>query len=226
VSTILNIDKKKIENFWYYYKIHTFVGIFVAIMLLITLKDCANNVVPDITISYVGKNYIADEVGQKLKEKLSGVIQDINNDKKKELLFQPMTLSDEIRSEQDIAMQQKVMVTFAAGDTQIFLMDKTNFLRFAEQGAFQPLDDVAAKCGVDINKNPEIKLTARETTEAHVYGVPLEGNSMLEEIGFKTKDTYIALRILGEKDKQNEKKKVLYNNVYEIFQEIVKYNKK
>lgn len=226
MSLGLNIDKKKWDNFWYYYKIHVIVGVFVAILLAITLKDCAANISPDVTISYIGGSYVPEDVSLALKEKLmeAGIVQDANRDGKNELVFQAMTLSDEIKSEQDIAMQQKVMVVLATGDSQVFLLDKTYFTRYGEQGAFEPLDNLVDRYGIDFEKHPEIKLTVSEMNETHVYALPVKGNKLLEDLGFKTEDTYIAIRAQGVQEKQKEKQRIINENAYAVLNEIMKYS--
>ena len=222
----LNIDKKKMENFWYYYKIHVFVGIFIVIMLVVTLKDCANNVMPDVSVAYIGANYIPEEVSQKFKDGIaaSGIVQDVNQDNQQELLFQSMIVSEDVKTQQDIAMQQKVMLVFFSGDTQLFLLDRENFEKFGIQGAFDPLDDWADKFGITAEKNPEIKLTVEETTDTHIYAIPLKGNGFLEKSGFKTENMYIAIRVQGEKDQEDSEKMAMYQNAYAILEELLKYN--
>jgi|GEM_PF-218091 len=216
-----NIDKKKWENFWYYYKIHVFVGVFIAIILIVTLKDCANNIPPDLQISYIGSSYIKDELVQAFEEKISNIITDTNNDGKKETLFQVLPITDEV-SEQNIAIQQKIMVELAAGETKLYLVDKQNLQKLGTQGVFEPLDDVAEQYGIDLNANPEVKFTVTDSTEAHIYAVPLKGSLLLKELQIKDDDIYAAIRIMTDKQKQNEEKKLQYENARRALEELAK----
>ena len=43
------------ENYWYYYKWHTIAGIFVLVVLIITITECAKTVKPDLGVSIVTK---------------------------------------------------------------------------------------------------------------------------------------------------------------------------
>lgn len=222
MDTVVGIDKKKIENFWYYYKIHVIVGIFIAIVLAVTLKDCMNRVTPDLTVSYIGPGYFDEQFQQKLQEKLSSALKDINADGKNVLDFQCMTINENDKSEQSLAMQQKVMIEFAAGETKVFLLDKDHLKIFAEQGAFENLDDIAAQYGINDTQYPEIKLTVHDTNQSHIYGIPLSGNTMLKDLGADTKDMYIAIRAISDKDRNDAKKLKEFDNARSILQEIIK----
>ena len=101
------INKKWFENYWYYYKIHTIAGIFILILLVYSIVECANKVNPDATVSYIGALYFGEEFSADFEQKLSDCIDDIDGDGIKKIIFNSLTLSDDVKSEQDIAMQQK-----------------------------------------------------------------------------------------------------------------------
>ena len=222
MSTVFKIDRKKWENFWYYYKIHVIVGVFIAILLAITLRDCANNIEPDLTIAYMGKNYISEEIGQVLKDQLSKVLADVNNDERVELSFLPIILTDDIKSETDIAMQQKAMIVIASGEAQMFLLDSSNLKKLISQGALQPLDDVVSQYNIDIEQYPEIKATAEGEQEPHIYGLPLDGNRIFEEKGLQTEDLYIAIRVMSQGDQNKAKVVSMYDNAFRALDAIMK----
>ena len=240
MATKVNVGKKKLENFWYYYKIHVIVGVFVVILLGMTLKDCASNVPPDATITYIGEHFIPSTSSEQLEHYLlqTEVIQDANEDGKIELFFQKLNVSDEIRSEQDMLIQQKIMLVFATGDPKIYLLDRLHFEIFAAQGAFVSLDHLVQKYNLDIAQNPEVKLAIQEIYseeaeeekdkrpqhEEHVYAFPLEDNTLLKDLGFDTQGMYIALGVERQRRRPRENEQIMHQNGYAILKEILKYN--
>ncbi len=218
-----NIDIKKIDNFWYYYKVHVVATIFIIIVIAITLKDCANNVTPDVSLAYVGNKYISEETSKKLSESLSSsdIISDINNDGKYVVSFTPLNISNDIRSEQDMAMQQKVMIMIAAGEIQVFFVNKQYLEVFSKQGALMPLDKIAKEHEIDVHKTPEIKVAIEDSNEEHIFAIPLEGNEKMAVLGINSKDLYIAIRAHNDKGKKNNKNAAIYDNAYKILEELL-----
>jgi len=221
MKSLISIDRSKWENFWYYYKMHVIAGIFVAVVLAMSLKDCANNITPDVNISYVGSGYMTEEVVQEFKDKLSDVIIDVNGDEKKEILFQVLTITDE-KSEANFVVQQKAVAEMAVGDTKLYLLDKESYQIFGTQGAFEPLDDIAEKYGISAETDPDLWLKATGTNKEHIYALPLKGSLLLKELQIKDDDIYIALRPLSDKDKENQRKQQEYQNAKIIFEELLK----
>lgn len=58
--------------------------------------------------------------------------------------------------QQQYAMEMKAMVLIAAGDVDVFIVDRDRYEQYAKQGAFLSLDDIAPKLGADIEKNKEL----------------------------------------------------------------------
>jgi hypothetical protein len=55
--------------------------------------------------------------------------------------------------QQQYAMEMKAMVLIAAGDIDVFILDRDSYFRYAKQGVFLSLDDIAPKLGADLEKN-------------------------------------------------------------------------
>ena len=61
-------------------------------------------------------------------------------------------------------MQMKAMVLFAAADVDLFILDKANFEKYAEQGAFISLDEIAPRLGIDNEKSKPYTMKAKDDT--------------------------------------------------------------
>jgi hypothetical protein len=205
---MLHINKKKWENFWYYYKIHVFVAVFIGFFTAITIKDCAERIEPDVTIAYIGADLQSHDIAQ-LEQEFAGVIQDINNDDKKHVYILPVT--DE----------RKLFVMIAAREAQILILERTLFEQYAQEGGLQPLDELIETFQFDVGKHPEIQLIPKEEQEKHVYGIPLEGNSLFENLGLVTKEKYVSM--LSSENESDTKKITVYTNAYAIMEELRKH---
>lgn len=201
------IEQKKWENFWYYYKIHVFVGIFAAILVIVTIRDCMTNISPDVTLAYTGP-FLGTEQVDAFQKEFSAVIQDVNNDGKKYLLLVP-TMND----------IQKLQVLIVARDVQLLILNQQNFEAYGKQGAFQPLDAWAAQYKFDEQAHPEIRFTPEEQAEAHIYALPLTDNQLLKKLGLDGKNLYLAMLI--EEPAPDAKKAAIYANAHAVLEKIL-----
>ena len=198
--------KKKWEYFWYYYRIHVYVGVFVVFLIAVTVRDCAQRVDADITIAYVGTE-LQDEAIAQLKATFSTYIEDLNNDKKSVVSIVP------------VLDERKLFVMVAVREAQLMFVRKAEFQQYASNGAFLPLDDLIASSTIDVDAYPEIRLTPQEAQEDHIYGIPLEGNVLFTSLGATMKETYLTMLVYNNPEKPHEVE--LYTNALAIVKEIL-----
>ncbi len=204
--------KKKREYFWHYYRIHVFIGLFVTFLVAITVHDCVTRVDPDITIFYVDTELRTEDLTQ-LEVTLSALIEDLNGDGKS------------VVSIQQVVNEQKLFVTFAAGDVHLLFIRQEEFLRYAENGAFRPLEPLLEELGItlDVQAYPEIRLTPQEEQEQHIYGIPLEQNAVFTPFGATMADTYLAIPAKGMFS-TSEDDLTRYANIIAIVKEILAHS--
>lgn len=207
--------KSKWDNYWYYYKIHTWIGIFVVFVLAVTITQCVQTVKPDVYIDLVTSVPVTDS-SIALDGVFDDVLTDVNEDEKKHISISTLYLSEEMKSEQDMAMQQKMMLELAAGDVSLFIFDKTNLDRYITQDAYSPLSDF-----IDLTPYQAMdgKLVERDGVP---YAISLKGSKKLQELGFATDDLYGAFRFVPEKAAKDEKKMMEYQNAAAILTELLK----
>ena len=76
--------KKKLENYWYYYKVHTIIGIILLIIVAAIVHDVLSVVTPDVTIvidTQFPSVYQGDQ--DAMQKYLSKYTEDVNHDGKK-----------------------------------------------------------------------------------------------------------------------------------------------
>lgn len=207
--------KAKWDNYWYYYKAQTWGAIFAIFVIAVSVSQCMQTVKPDVTIDLVTAVAVADS-NIPLAGVFDDVITDVNEDGKKQLNITTLYLPEELKSEQDIAMQQKMMIELAAGDVSLFIFDKMNLDRYITQDAYSPLSDF-----IDITpyEGIEGKLVERDGT---VYGISLKGSKKLAELGFAVDDLYAVFRFVPRDAQDDEAKLAEYKNAAAILQELLK----
>ncbi|MDR0406120.1 MAG: hypothetical protein LBH54_04890 [Clostridiales bacterium] len=192
------LDKKWFENYWYYYKFHTIAGIFALFIAAVTLVECATNVKTDATVTYIGGAYFDQTFSDGFESEMSQYIDDVNGDGVNKIFFSLLTLSEEVTSEQDIAMQQKAQLEIAVGETYLFLMDEGYYRLYQEQNLFE---DAARHVGAD----------------EPLYGFAVNNSDFLKNLGFAPKSTvYAAVRVLTSGDEKKPQKVAQQNNAFKM----------
>jgi hypothetical protein len=202
------IDEKKARNFFYYYKFHMLGAIAAIIVIAFIVRGCVTRQNPDFTTAFIGEisySDATDKLGKLIKTNVPEI---------KVPGFDGAFISKNDKSDQQYAMVMQATVLFAAADVDLFICDKDNFTRYAKNGAFFSLDEVAPKLGIDMEKNKEniVKLdysddetggktgqkTVKKPSEQHLYVVDISQSKALKQSGVIGKDFIAAIRIHGK----------------------------
>lgn len=182
-----NLDERKVNNFFHYYKFHIIIAIVALIFSITTIRGCITRVPNDFYLTIIGKIYVTDV--EPLQQKLSESIPTI-----KEPGIDVLTMSEEDKGEQAYAMQMKAMAVIAAGDIDVFILDKVNFERYVNQGAFMSLDDLVEKLGIDKDKNKEYIIKSESNPEPHLYGIDITNSSFFKDAKVVGKEKIAAIK--------------------------------
>lgn len=201
------IDEKKARNFFYYYKYYILGAIAVIIALVFIVKGCVNRVDPDFSTAFIGDISFTDS--DVLKEEIQKNVPEIV-----EPGIDSAYISDNAQGEQEYAYQMKAVVLTVAADVDLYVTDKENYEKYAKQGLFLSLDEIAPKLGVDINDCGDYILSIEnndvteeedgEATEdkpeepAHLYGIDVSDSKILKDSGFIAEEMIASIRINGE----------------------------
>lgn len=185
------MDKQKIveelDNFWYYYKVHVLVGIFiVAIILYIVLtggqtKDSALNVV-------ITGNVVDEKQQTNLQQSATKDILGKNSDSIIKLDF--WTANDGLSNGKHGDLQEKLMAMVAGKDIDVFIMDKDAFHLYAKQSTFLKLHSLKDNLP---NDTQYLKTKEKDDSQPHLYGIKVDGNKRLKKAGYDTKDKVLAI---------------------------------
>lgn len=184
-----NVNEKKLNNYIYYYKYHAIIGFIMLFVMIFTIRGCMNNVKPDINIAFMGDFFFNEADTNSFENKIKS-----NMPKLKEIGLEVITLSDKIEGQQAYAMQMKAVTIMAAGDIDVYIMDKANFNKYADKGAFFSLDEVVRETK-SISNHKEYKLKAESEKTEHIYGIDIGRSDFLNEESFTGKELIVTIGV-------------------------------
>lgn len=191
----MGIDRKKTRNFFHYYKVHIIIGIIVLIVLATIIRGCVTRVDPDINVAFIGNIYYGDS--EEMGKVLTAAVPSIKSPS-----FDGAMISDNTDVQQGYALQMKIMILLAAADVDIFIIDKSNYLKFAKQGAFDNLDTFISNNGIDAEGFSDLKVSIEDNNEGseanlekHFYGIDITKSKLLKELGVTGENMIVTLSI-------------------------------
>ncbi len=192
--------KKKTENFWYYYKWHTIIGILALVLIAYAIKSSVGSKENDLFMVYVSDKGVNPASCDMLETdfKDSDILKDVNGDGEKVFYLDNMVVSMD-GTNNDMALLQKLQVYMMAGEQSLMLVHK--YIPEDYDGAFEDISAFASEDDVTYT-GAEGKITA----------ISVEGNSYLESLGFNTDNLYIALHARTEKQEKNHVRDGEYKN--------------
>lgn len=128
--------KKKVDNFWYYYKYHVLAGIFILFCAVVFIKDMMAKVDYDYNIAFVGDYAIDAEDSANLQKWFEENGEDLNGDGEIHVQLNDYFLSEDGDPQMFAASQTKFTVDVQEGTSMIFFFSQENYERFQEQGVF------------------------------------------------------------------------------------------
>lgn len=209
------MDKQKIveelDNFWYYYKVHVLVGVFViAVILYIVLtggqtKDAALNVV-------ITGNAMDEEKQADVQKTATKDILGKNSDLIIKLDF--WTANDGLSNGKHGDLQEKLMAMVAAKDIDVFILDQDAFRLYAKQSTFLKLHPLKGSLPDDTQY---LKAKEKDDSQSHVYGIKIDGNQRLKKAGYDTKNKVLAIAGNTEHPKRSSQlvKWIIHSNKQE-----------
>lgn len=200
------VDRKKADNFFHYYKYHMLISIVAIIVVILTVRSFVIRVEPDINIGFMGEvnQQAFDTLGTKIKANVPEI---------KEVAFDSATLTDNYNDPQAYAYMSKAMVLLSASDTDLFILSKYAYNRYANTGPFMKLDDVAKELNIDITASEYLKLRVvdewEDTTnmeeerkvktyidaQPQLYGIDVTNSEFFKDINVVGPEKILVVRV-------------------------------
>ncbi|WP_461204911.1 hypothetical protein [Clostridium sp. DL1XJH146] len=178
------MDKKKLENFWYYNKTKTIIGIIVIFVIGSLIMDMINK--DDIVLqAYLLNGYAEKTKTIALEEQLASQLQLPNK--------QIISISSINDGETNADIQTAFSVKFSTGSIDVLVLNEEDFYAYAKDGAF-----------IDISKEKDsistkgLQFVGKSLTDSeNIYGIKLPENTVLDSLDYDTKDKVIAIAALS-----------------------------
>jgi hypothetical protein len=190
--------KEKMENIRYYYKWHIIAGIFAVLALTLLIGSFLTREKYVFNISIVGyfDNSKKEEVKNFQNEITNLVVP--GSDKRTSALVDLYASKDNSGKYKDLEHSDiaKLSVKMAAKDVDILIINKDDFDYFMKEDTFLKLDD--------LKLDTDNKVSKLVKSNSSVYGIIVEDNKLLNQIGYNTKDKVIGILANTKNKKRSE----------------------
>ncbi len=203
---------KKLENFWYYYKVPVIIVIIIALAGIFLVGELSENVPSDLSISLVSADVLSNE-SINFNEALPGLIQDIDNDGGANITISRLYISESMKDENAEVMKTSLEAQLANKGATLFIVDRTNFDNLIKKDAFCPLDEL-----MDVSEYGDRVIRRNDVPIA----LHLAGSKVLADMKFVNDDLYalVLFRRPGEKNDPVRVKE--YENAARVLTELMK----
>lgn len=186
---------KGLSDFWYYYKIHVIVGIFIfgAILYIFLIDGPQENSALDVVL--IGNAGKVEQ--QKLQQAATDQMLGKNTHTIINMAFWPA--KGGLTNPPNAGRQQKLVAMISAKDIDVLVMDKKAFLFYAKQRTFLNLDSLKQK----LPKDAQFLKTRGMKNRNHVYGIKIGQNRQLKRAGYDTKNKILGIVANTEHEKRS-----------------------
>ncbi|MCH5211061.1 MAG: hypothetical protein J1F01_08880 [Oscillospiraceae bacterium] len=198
---------------WYYYKWHVTITLVAVIVAAVTIVQCVNRPIYDMTVIYAGHMNYSEGEKERLEAILNAYVTDIDGNGKTAVDFQRLMFSGAAGNEEyDYAMQTKLDLTFTEKNTALYLMDREEaefyLKRSSVADAFMNTDDYAADTEKEI-------LRAADGTG---YAVNLSDSTILKESNIYCDDLFVLVRLDNADENENNQ---VFKDAVNIAKELI-----
>lgn len=134
--------RKKIDNFWYYYKIHVLVVVFILFVASVFIKDIVTKVDYDYSVAFVTEEMMTNEEISSIQSVFEGEAEDLNGDGEIHVEMQNYTIpqGDSADPQLVAAGQTKLTVDIQDGTSMIFFLSPGCYESYKDSGVL-PADE-------------------------------------------------------------------------------------
>ncbi|MEE0136334.1 hypothetical protein [Blautia stercoris] len=134
--------RKKIDNFWYYYKIHVLVVVFILFVAGVFIKDIVTKVDYDYSVAFVTEEMMTNEEISSIQSVFEREAEDLNGDGEIHVEVQNYTIpqGDSADPQLVAAGQTKLTVDIQEGTSMIFFLSPGCYESYKDSGVL-PADE-------------------------------------------------------------------------------------
>lgn len=152
--------KKRLSNYWYYYKVHTIVAVFCVIVLAVMLSQCATKERYDYSLTLYMSKPMNEMITSQMAEELEKYGEDLNSDGvvTVEIVNCSYGDNDNVRMNQIAKLQTRLTMS----ESILFIVDETCYTSLYDMGLFEKSELLPDKEGYALNLGESAMNTAIE----------------------------------------------------------------
>lgn len=201
--------------FWMYYKWHVVCILVAAVIIIPGVWQSINKVTYDLNVMYLGRSYFDEKAYEVFMDKLSSEISDANDDDEVNLGLSCLQVTGEpAMAQSDYAMYTSHDVEFSNESTYLYIYDKREIERISSTYG---LEDLFIPVSEWSDITDENMLYGDENDVARA--ISLKDSEILEAMGIKSDDMYIAVKNDASLKDTNETAK---ENAVKVAKKLVK----
>jgi hypothetical protein len=136
--------QEKWENYWYYYKIPTFIALFLIFLVIVGVSQCAAKVNPDATVALItDKTAVSSAQESAIEKVLSAYTGDVNRDGRKVVQLDVIYMGSS-DPQAKMAYQTKLSVTMSTGGEVVYITDDSIYKTLKKDDVQDQLKNVLA----------------------------------------------------------------------------------
>lgn len=171
---------KKLDNFWYHYKIVVLIALFFICSGLFLLGDFFRKQDPDLVFGYVSETYGDESQFARVEPELFRIMGDINGDGKTKINYRLMVIRGNDMYSYGLNQEEHFNHSFLDKDVRLYIIEDKFFE--GKQAYFEPLTDILP---------PKMLEGGLKNENGEICAAPLLGRPVAEKNGFfKTRAIY------------------------------------
>lgn len=166
------------------------LSIIVIVGVAVCIKSCADRKKPDLTIAYIGNDFVNRDMFEKNVGKISPLCADITSDGEISIDVTEISYSDTLSHADRSNSNQKMTNAIGNGSARLYFIEEEYVKKNMDIGVFADLSELCKdECKTIENSNGE------------VVAISVFGKGKVSELGMKpTKTMYVAVRKITEMD--------------------------
>ena len=199
---------KKLENFWYHYKIVFLIALFFVGSFAFLTVDYVTKKDPDMVLCYISQTYGSEAQFEGVDDSLKEIIGDLTGDGRVQLNYRLIFIRAQASSDTDVTTEQGFNYSFLDKNVRLYIIED----RFFQEKTlfFEPLEGVLSE---------EQLAGGLKNPDGQVCVVPLVDSAVAKEMDFNRPELYVGIKRIMDTERNDE----LAHRQHEKAKEVLKY---
>lgn len=163
------------------------LALIVAVGIIVSIKSCVDREEPDLTIAYVGYDFVNMTLFEENRGEVEEIIGDVDGDGKAVCEMVEISFNENLTSADLSNSKQKLTNAVGQGSARVYIMEKSFVENNKDNEVFA---DLSYLSGDGITNS-----------EGETVGIDVSGSEMLAMLGIEnTEGLYLAVRKVSEMD--------------------------